>query len=312
MQKEPNRILSEVNKVLLGKEDVTRRALAAFLAGGHILLNDVPGVGKTTLAVAFSRALGLRYRRIQFTPDVLPSDIVGFTLYDRESGSFRYRPGALSGAQLVLGDEVNRTSAKTQSALLEAMEEGRVTVDGETHPLAAPFCVIATQNEVGAAGTQPLPQAELDRFLVELTIGYPGPEREVEMLRTHAAANPLDSVETVSSAEALLRMQREVSGVHMADTLLEYLVRLAAASRERETLALGLSPRGTLAVSRMARAWAWLEGRTFVLPEDVLAVFADVAAHRLLLTGKARLEGRTGRTEAAALLEAVPLPHRLK
>ena len=222
-------IVNEVEKAIVGKREVIEKVLMALLSGGHVLLDDVPGVGKTTLAVAVSRTLGLRYRRVQFTPDVLPSDIVGFSMYDRQAERLRYVPGVVSDANLLLGDEINRTSSKTQSALLEAMEEGQVTVDGEVHPLNAPFCVIATQNQVGTAGTQPLPQAQMDRFLVQLTIGYPDFKSQVEILRERQTQNPLDKVRQVSERQAVLDMQRDVLAVTTSDALLEYITRLAEA-----------------------------------------------------------------------------------
>lgn len=309
--RDTERLVSEIEKAVVGKRQVIERVLMAILARGHVLLDDVPGVGKTTLAVALSRALGLSYRRIQFTPDVLPSDIVGFTMYLRETGEFRYVPGIVNDANLVLGDEINRTSSKTQSALLEAMEEGRVTVDGESHPLRKPFSVIATQNRVGTAGTQPLPQAQLDRFLVELSIGYPEESDEMEIIRGHGSGSA-ESVSQVTDAEGLMKMQREVDSVTMKDEVIAYITRLSAASRASELIALGLSPRGSIAVSRMAKAAAYTDGRGFVIPEDVISVFPDVAAHRLILSQKSKLEKRTGRGVCAELLASVPLPNRVK
>ena len=310
MRRQAEEILAQVKTAIVGKEEVLESVLMAMLAGGHVLLNDVPGVGKTTLAVAFSRAMGLGYRRIQFTPDVLPSDIVGFSRYDQTTGGFAYVPGVVNDCNLLLADEINRTSSKTQSALLEAMEEGRVTVDGTAHSLLRPFCVIATQNEVGTAGTQPLPQAQLDRFLVQLTIGYPDLESELDILRGRQTQDPLDLVRQVSDVHALLAMQEAAARVTMTRELMEYLVRLSAASRDTELLRLGLSPRGTLAVSRMVRACAWVRGRDYAIPEDVAAVFVPVTAHRVLLSQRARLEQRTTRDVMAELRRTVPLPGR--
>ena len=305
-------IVNEVEKAIVGKREVIEKVLMALLSGGHVLLDDVPGVGKTTLAVAVSRTLGLRYRRVQFTPDVLPSDIVGFSMYDRQAERLRYVPGVVSDANLLLGDEINRTSSKTQSALLEAMEEGQVTVDGEVHPLNAPFCVIATQNQVGTAGTQPLPQAQMDRFLVQLTIGYPDFQSQVEILRERQTQNPLDEVQQVSDRQAVLDMQRDVLAVTTSDALLEYITRLAEASREHPLLQLGISPRGALSVCRMARAHAYLYGRDFVIVEDVQAVFSDVCAHRVLLSQRARMEKASARQVMDGLLADVPLPHAVR
>ena len=284
----------------------------AILSDGHILLDDVPGVGKTTLAVAISKTLGLDYRRIQCTPDVLPSDIVGFSMYDRDAGQFRYVPGVVSDANLVLADEINRTSSKTQSALLEAMEENQVTVDGTVHPLKKPFCVIATQNRIGTAGTQPLPHAQMDRFLVQLTIGYPDFESQMEILKDRRLENPLESVEKVSDCETVLRMQREAQAVTVSDEIFAYITRLAISSRQHPMLSLGISPRGALNLSRMARACAYLHGRDFVIVEDVHEIFSDVCAHRVLLSQKARSENITPSQVMEELLSSVQLPNSVK
>lgn len=289
MRGEIEKVCAEIGKVIVGKETVIRRILTALLADGHVLLDDVPGVGKTTLAVAISRAMDLKSRRIQFTPDVLPSDITGFSIYERESGSFVYRPGALSGANLVLGDELNRASSKTQSALLEAMEERQVTVDGATYPLERPFLVIATQNSVGAAGTQPLPYAQMDRFSVRLSIGYPDLEAQKAILRDRQSGNPLDHVLQVTTREEFLAMQRSVREVTAKDAILDYISRLAIASREHEGVEVGISPRGALYLDRMAKAHAWAEDRDYVTGADVQAVFADVCAHRIIVRPDAGL-----------------------
>ncbi len=301
-------IAAEVEKAVVGKGEVVKKVLMALLAGGHILLDDVPGVGKTTLARAVSRALGLECRRVQFTPDVLPSDIVGFSMYDRESGSFRYVPGVVTQANLLLGDEINRTSSKTQSALLEAMEEGQVTVDGAVHPLPAPFFVIATQNQVGGAGTQPLPHAQLDRFLVRLTVGYPDYEGQMELLRGRQTDDPMEHVRQAAGRDEVLAMQREVRGVTVKDSLLDYITRLALASREDPLLQLGISPRGALCLCRMAKARAYVEGRDYVIVEDVRAVFSDVCAHRVLLSREARADQAGEERAMSGLLSRVPVP----
>lgn len=310
--KNTDQILQQLQPVLIGKRAVTEKVLMALLANGHILLDDVPGVGKTTLAVALGKILGLSYRRVQFTPDVLPSDIVGFSMYDRESGSFRYMPGAVNNANLLLADEINRTSSKTQSALLEAMEEHQVTVDGQVHSLPKPFLVIATENHVGTAGTQLLPHAQLDRFLVRLTIGYPDFDSQVEILRTHSSVHPMQRVQTVCSPAGLLQMQLEAAGVTMKDELLTYITRLTFATRENEAIELGLSPRGAIAIGRMARACAYVRGRDYVIPQDVQEIFADVCAHRILLTPKARAAHRDTRAVLQELLAQVPLPYGTK
>ena len=307
-----SRILSEIEKAVTGKRTVIEKVLMALLYEGHILLDDVPGVGKTTLALALSKALGLRYRRVQFTPDVLPSDIVGFSVYDREQGTLRYLPGAVNDANLLLGDEINRTSSKTQSALLEAMEERQVTVDGTAHPLRRPFCVIATQNRVGTAGTQPLPHAQMDRFLVQLHVGYPDFDAQMEILRRRKLEDPLDAVTQVSDEQTLLRLQAQARAVTLEEELLAYITRLCIASRETEDLRLGLSPRAALSVSRMARACAFLRGRDYAIVEDVQEVFSDVCAHRVLLSAQAQLVQRRAEDVLAKLLADVPIPHGLR
>lgn len=283
MRPEMEKVLTEMEKVIAGKRDVIQRILTALLAEGHVLLDDVPGVGKTTLAVAISRAVDLQYKRVQFTPDVLPSDLVGFSMYDRQSGGFAYHPGALNGANLLLGDEINRASSKTQSALLEAMEEKQVTVDGETYPLQKPFLVIATQNSVGAVGTQFLPYAQVDRFLVRLSLGYPDYAAQMEMLKNRQGVNPMDQVQCVMTREALWNMQAEARQAVSRDAILDYITRLTMASREHPAVDVGISPRGALFLDRMAKAHAWMDGRDYVTGGDVQAVFRDVCAHRVLL-----------------------------
>lgn len=283
MRPQLEKVLREVEKAIVGKRSVIEKILMALLAEGHVLLDDVPGVGKTTLAVALSRAVGLSFQRVQFTPDVLPSDLVGFSMYDKESGDFVYRPGALNRANLILGDEINRASSKTQSALLEAMEERQVTVDGKTYPLETPFLVIATENSVGAAGTQPLPYAQMDRFLVRLSLGYPDYEAQMAMLRDRQGQNPLDQVTPVMTKEELTAMQRETRAVTAKDAILDYITRLVMASQAHPALEVGVSPRGALFIDRMAKAKAYLEGRDYVNGGDVQAVFKDVCTHRVLL-----------------------------
>lgn len=303
-------VLLEMEKAVRGKRAVIEHILSALLAEGHILLDDMPGVGKTTLAVALSRAVGLSYRRVQFTPDVLPSDIVGFSVYEPQSGQFVYRPGAATHANLLLGDEINRTSSKTQSALLEAMEERQITVDGQTYPLEKPFIVIATQNNVGTAGTQLLPYAQVDRFMVRLSVGYPDHDAQMALLKDRLSANPLDSVSQVLTCEALLAMQAETRAVQTADALLDYITQLTMASREHPSVEVGVSPRGALLLCRMAKARAYLLGRSFAVSEDVQAVFEPVCAHRLILSAKARLAGKRVEDVARELLSSVPNPDR--
>ena len=308
MNSELERVIAEVEKVITGKRDVIDRVLMAILARGNILLDDVPGVGKTTLAMAIGKVLGLNYRRIQFTPDVLPSDIVGFSIYDKESGALNFVPGIIHDANILLGDEINRTSSKTQSALLEAMEEGQVTVDGNTYPLKNPFVVIATQNHVGTAGTQLLPNAQLDRFLICIRIGYPDRESQMAIIRGEHGLNRMGEMEQIVNLEELLRMQDEVEGLFMKDSVVSYIAELAEASRENKYMELGLGPRGALAVSRMAKACAYLKGRDYVIPEDVICIFQDVCGHRILLNQKARLGKKTKAEVLREILDAVEVP----
>lgn len=310
MEKKLQAIISEVQKAVIGKQAVIEKVLMALLADGHILLDDIPGVGKTTLALALSRALGLQYNRIQFTPDVLPSDIVGFSVYNKETGGFTYKSGVVTNTNLLLGDEINRTSSKTQSALLEAMEERQVTVDGRTYPLQTPFTVIATQNNVGTAGTQTLPYAQMDRFLVRLSIGYPDYEAQMTILRDRQNAEPLSAVREVVTRDEVVRMQREVRAVTAKDAVLDYITRLAMASREHPMLELGVSPRGALFLDRMAKAHAYLAGRDYVTGEDVQAVFCDVCAHRVILSQEARLEAKSAQDVLQDLLRRVDVPDR--
>ena len=283
-------IVEEVNKAFIGKDEVVRKVLMTIYAGGHILLEDCPGVGKTTLAVAFSKVLGLHNKRIQFTPDTLPSDVTGFTMFNRETNQFEYRDGA-ANCQLLLADEINRTSPKTQSALLEVMEEHTITVDGETHVLPMPFICIATQNPLGSAGTQPLPESQIDRFMVSLSIGYPSLENQMKIINAQRYNNPLDDLKTVTNAQNILEIQEYLSSVRMADSVLAYAIRLCEATREHSLVELGVSPRGVLALVKMAKANAVLEGRNYVIPEDIQNVYIDVCKHRMVLRPQAQIEG---------------------
>lgn len=278
----------EVQKAVVGKEDAIEMIMMAIAARGHILIEDMPGVGKTTMAIAFSKALGIKEHRVQFTPDVMPADLTGFSIYQKETGKFVYQPGALI-CNLFMADEINRTSPKTQSALLEAMEEGTVTVDGVTRKTGSPFIVIATENPAGSAGTQLLPDSQLDRFMICLRMGYPTIEEEVEILKRRKYGNPVDKVERVMTADDILEMQEETSDIYIHDLIYAYIAELAKATREQELLHAGLSPRGTVALSAMARAKAWLAGRNYVLPDDVRDVFLCTAAHRIHLSTKARV-----------------------
>ena len=305
-----DRILHEVKKVIVGKDEVLEKILMAFISQGHVLLDDVPGTGKTTAALAFSRALGLQYSRIQFTPDVLPSDIVGFSVYDKSAGRFVYHPGAVM-TNLLLADEINRTSSKTQSALLEVMEERQATVDGKTYKLPEPFIVIATQNPVGAAGTQLLPHAQLDRFTVRLEMGYPSHRSQVEILRDRQISDPLSEVRKVASTEDISDMQSKARLIQMADSLLDYVADLAEESRRHPLVTLGISPRGALAVCRIAKAKALIEGRNYVVPSDVQSVFVDVCAHRIILSAKAKINDTCAADVLNEILDTVKRPDAL-
>lgn len=297
-------ILAEVSKAFIGKNEIVKKVLMTIYAGGHILLEDCPGVGKTTLAVAFSKTLGLSSKRIQFTPDTLPSDITGFTVFNRETNHFEYRDGA-ANCQLLLADEINRTSPKTQSALLEVMEEHTVTVDGETHVLPSPFICIATQNPVGSAGTQSLPESQLDRFMICLSIGYPSLENQMRIINAQRYSNPLSDVHSVTNAQNLLEVQNYLTSVRVADSVLSYAIRLCEATRVHPLVELGISPRGVSALVKMARAGAVLRERNYVVPEDVQSVFFDVCAHRLILRPQAQVDGITARDILAEILQQV-------
>ena len=302
-------VMTEVRRVIIGKDDVIRKVMMSMLAKGHILLDDVPGVGKTSLAVAFSRALGLNYSRIQFTPDVLPSDIVGYSMYNRDQNRFFYMPGTVNKTNLLLADEINRTSSRTQAALLEAMEEHQVTVDGVTRSLQDPFLVIATQNQVGTAGTQALPHAQLDRFLVRLSIGYPDRESQMAIITERQRLDPFELVSPVMTKEHLLRLQQAVLETAMHEAVVAYIADLVIASREDEYTDLGISPRGAIAISHMAKACALLYGRDYAAIEDVQEVFCDVCAHRILRSQKARAERITEEQILQNILARVPLPY---
>lgn len=306
-----NMVTDEVQKVIIGKEEVVRKVLMSIMANGHILLDDVPGVGKTTLAVTLGKVLGLKYNRIQFTPDVLPSDIVGFSMYNREEGRFIYMPGTVNNTNLLLADEINRTSSRTQAALLEAMEEKHVTVDGQAHELQDPFIVIATQNQVGTAGTQQLPQAQLDRFLVKLSIGYPDREGQMNVIRERQTEDIYADVRTVANQRILKLIQQKTLAVTMKDEIVAYITDLVIASQNDPMLELGISPRGAIAISHMAKACALLNGRDYVIENDVREVFRDVCSHRVLLSQKARSEQLSADDVLNSILSRVMLPFNL-
>ena len=306
MNERTEQILQEVAQVIRGKDKEIRLVMTAILAGGHILIEDVPGVGKTTLAVAFSRAMELTERRLHFTQDVLPSDVVGFNMIGAD-GEFQYKPGAIL-CNLLLADEINRTSTKTQSALLEVMEEGQVTVDGVTRQLPIPFIVMATQNPVGSAGTQMLPESQLDRFMIRISMGYPTMEEEMRLIKERQETNPLDSVREIISKKELVAMQEQVKQIHVDDKVLVYLSRIVDGTRSHAMRSLGVSPRGTLALMDMSRARAYVAGRAFVLPEDVKSVASAVLAHRVLLNGKARMAHVTEEDVIEEIVGRVPAP----
>ena len=300
-------VINEVRKVIIGKDEIIIKVLLSILAGGHILIEDIPGVGKTTLAVALSKALSLDYKRLQFTPDVLPTDVTGFTILNKETHKFEYKQGAAL-TNLFLADEINRTSSKTQSALLEVMEEGKVTVDGITHKMPDPYIVIATQNPVGSIGTQMLPESQMDRFIVRLTMGYPNLESEVAMLKSKQNLVPVDNVRPVVSAEDILQARKVVENIYVSDQVFQYIVMLANATRNNEYIKLGLSPRGTIALLGMTKATALLKGRDYVIPDDVIYSFKDVVLHRLVFSSKAKINGFTGEQILKGVISSVQVP----
>lgn len=300
-------ILNQVRRVVVGKDNVLLWVLAAILAKGHILLEDIPGVGKTTMALAFSRVLNLDYNRVQFTPDVLPSDVTGYTIPDQRTGEMVYQKGAVL-CNLFLADELNRATSRTQSALLEAMEEGQVTVDGISHPLPKPFVVIATQNPTGAAGTQLLPDSQMDRFTIRLSLGYPSPKDEISMVLNRQGQNPLHELSALMTRENLVVIQDEVENTFIKESVVKYIVDLIVATRNNEDILRGASPRATLAVTSMAKAVAQLRGRDYVLPVDVREVFPWTIAHRLILSPKAEGQGKTPEQILTEIISQVSAP----
>ena len=302
-----HRILGQVRKVVSGKDPALLWVLATILAGGHILLEDIPGVGKTTMAVSFSKVLGLSYNRVLFTPDVLPSDVTGYSVPDPATGTMKYQPGAVL-CNLFLADELNRATSRTQSALLEAMEEGQVTVDGVSHPLPRPFIVIATQNPTGAAGTQMLPDSQMDRFTIRMSLGYPDADSEVAMVMRRQDGNPMEKLQSLMAAEDLAVLQEEVASTFVHESVVRYIVALITATRENEYLLRGASPRATLSVTAMAKAVARLRDRDYVTPRDVQEVFLRTIGHRVLLSGLAENEGITVETVLEKILQEIPAP----
>ncbi|MDR0198048.1 MAG: MoxR family ATPase [Oscillospiraceae bacterium] len=301
------RIADEVEKVIVGKRDVVELLMIALLSGGHVLIEDVPGVGKTTLATALGKAMGLVNKRVQFTPDVMASDITGFTMYNKHTNGFEYRQGLVM-CNIFLADEINRTSPKTQSALLEAMEEQTVTVDSRTHPLPKPFMVIATQNEVGYVGTYPLPEAQLDRFLMKISMGYPTLEQEIDIIAGRQTENPLSDVKPICSKEEINDIIEGVRGVNIEHSIYHYIVRLVSSTRTHKSVMLGASPRASLSLMRASQSCAFVSGRAYVIPEDVLKMVPHVLSHRLLLTQEAKIRKITETDILGEILKSVNPP----
>lgn len=304
-----SRLTSEIEKVIVGKHREVLLLITAMLAGGHVLIEDVPGVGKTTLAAALAKAAGLDFRRAQFTPDVTASDITGFNIYNRREENFEFTPGLVM-TNILLADEINRASPKTQSALLEAMEEGRVTVDGKTYILPDPFMVIATQNPSGFVGTYPLPEAQLDRFSMKLSMGYPTPDEEMRIVEERTAADPLDAVSPVAGAKLISFLRALTTDVRIDRSLYKYLVLLVSATREHRSVSLGASPRASLALKRLSQAYAFMHGRNYVVPEDISDIFRAAIGHRIILKQEAQLGGVTCAAVLEDVLKSVPVPFK--
>ena len=302
-------LISEVEKVVIGKKREITLLITAMLAGGHVLIEDVPGTGKTTLASALSKACGLSFNRAQFTPDVMASDITGFNIYNRSKETFEFRSGVVM-TNVLLADEINRASPKTQSALLEAMEEKKVTVDGETYVLPDPFMVIATQNPSGYVGTYPLPEAQLDRFALKLSMGYPTEVEEMNIILQRKEANPLSAVEAITSPEIIKAMSEEVKQVKVSGEICKYIVQLVSATRQSKSISLGASPRATLALMKLAQAYAYLDGRDYVIAEDIGALFTYVISHRIVLSQEARLNRKTAAEAVSEVFRSVEVPYR--
>ena len=307
MQKAMQAVIGELKKVIVGKDDIIRKVLMVVIAGGHILLEDVPGVGKTTLALGLSKVMNLDYKRMQFTPDTMASDITGFSIYNKETGELEYKPGAAM-CNLFLADEINRTSAKTQAALLEVMEEGGMTVDGVTHRTPDPFVCIATQNPLGSAGTQKLPDSQLDRFMARLSMGYPDLTSQVDIVKQRQLADPMDTVRPLINAAHIKAMRKAVQMVRMEDEVIRYAAELCEKTRSAEAVEQGVSPRAVLALVQMAKAAALMDGRDYAIPQDVKSVFIDVCAHRLILTARARIRKETEEKVLQGIMAEVKPP----
>lgn len=303
------RVITNINKVMIGKEDVATLSLVALLAQGHVLLEDVPGVGKTMLVRTLAKSLDCDFRRIQFTPDLLPSDVTGVSIYNPKELEFEFRGGPIFG-NIILADEINRTSPKTQSSLLEAMEEKNVTIDGKTKPLKQPFFVMATQNPIEYEGTYPLPEAQLDRFILKLKMGYPTFTEELEMLERTSSNHPIESIEAVIDRDQLVEIQEEVKDVYIDRNVQQYIINLVTRTRENDAIYLGVSPRGSIALMKAAKAYAYIYGRDYVLPDDVKYLAPFVLSHRIILTSEARYEGVTNSNIIAAIVKTTHIPIR--
>jgi len=302
-----NRIIENVQRVIIGKDHEVRITLVALLCEGHLLIEDVPGVGKTMLARSISRSIGCVYRRIQFTPDMLPSDVTGVSVFNQKTLEFEFRHGPIM-AQIVLADEINRATPKTQSALLEAMEERQVTVDGTTYTMARPFLVLATQNPIEYEGTFPLPEAQVDRFLMRIRLGYPAKQQEIEILGKQAQSHPIESLDQVVTVDELMSAQRAIRDVYVDDAVKEYIVDLVTVTRDHPDVYLGASPRGSLALFKASRAWAALSGRDYVLPDDIKLLAAPTLAHRLIVSPSARIKNVDARQVIEDALQHTPVP----
>ena len=300
-------VIANMEKVIVGKRRSIELTVLSLLSRGHVLLEDVPGVGKTSLVSALARSVDCTFNRIQFTPDIMPSDITGFTMYNRKTGEFEYRPGAVM-CQFLLADEINRTSAKTQASLLEVMQENQVTVDGRTYPVPQPFMVIATQNPIEYLGTYPLPEAQMDRFFMRISLGYPSKEQERKLLAMHASGSPLEALEPVATGRQLQEIQKLVAQVYTDERVFAYIVDLAEATRQHRQVELGISPRASIALHRASQALAFCKGRSYVLPDDVQAVLEPVTAHRLLLKREAKIKGVTAQAVLEEILGRQPVP----
>ena len=301
------RIVDNVQRVIVGKERSVELGIIALMCGGHVLIEDVPGVGKTMLARSIARSAGCDFKRIQFTPDLLPTDVTGVSIYNQKTTEFEFKAGPII-SQLVLADEINRATPKTQSALLEAMEERQVTVEGVTHKVPLPFMVMATQNPVEYEGTFPLPEAQLDRFLLMITLGYPTTEQELTIMESQRVTHPIESLEAVATAEEIIELQEAMKDIYVDDLLKKYIVSITEATRDHEDISLGSSPRGSLALFRGAQATALIRGRDFVLPDDVKELAVDMLGHRIIVSASARMRGIHGRDVISTLVDQIPVP----